>query len=104
MYTLYTASPATRSIQSPEEIRETFNLPDDLTEEEKLEPVRAGMEDPRIRLLNKFYAKKRRELQQRLEGMDQPPEATAEDTRSLEDLLQFIEEPSNGGCVGVCVG
>ncbi|CAI7778242.1 unnamed protein product, partial [Closterium sp. NIES-54] len=48
--------------KSPEEIRETFHLPDDLTEEEKLEPVRSGTDDPRIRLLNRLYAKKRKDL------------------------------------------
>lgn len=46
--------------KTPEEIRETFHLPDDLTEEEKLEPVRNLADDPRIRLLNRLYAKKRK--------------------------------------------
>lgn len=46
--------------KSPEEIREAFNLPDDLTEEEKLEPVKNLIDDPRIRLLNRLYAKKRK--------------------------------------------
>lgn len=46
--------------KSPEEIREAFNLPDDLTEEEKLEPIKNICEDPRIRLLNRLYAKKRK--------------------------------------------
>ncbi len=41
------------------QIREAFNLPDDLTEEEKLEPVRNLVDDPRLRLLNRLYAKKR---------------------------------------------
>ena len=45
--------------KSPEEIRTTFNLPDDLTEEEKLEPLKSGLADARIKLLNKLYAKKR---------------------------------------------
>lgn len=45
--------------KSPEEIRSTFNLPDDLTEEEKLEPLKSGLADARIKLLNKLYAKKR---------------------------------------------
>ena len=30
--------------KNPEEIRETFNLPDDLTEEEKVAPIEFGME------------------------------------------------------------
>ena len=45
--------------KSPEEIRETFNLPDDLSPEEKLEPILQGSRDPRIKLLNRLYAKKR---------------------------------------------
>jgi len=45
--------------KSPEQIRSIFNLPDDLTEEEKLEPIRNVGEDARIRLLNRLYAKKR---------------------------------------------
>lgn len=45
--------------KSPDEIRAAFNLPDDLTEEEKLEPIRNVGEDARIRLLNRLYAKKR---------------------------------------------
>jgi hypothetical protein len=45
--------------KSPEQIRAIFHLPDDLTEEEKLEPIRNVGEDARIRLLNRLYAKKR---------------------------------------------
>lgn len=77
--------------KTPEEIRETFHLPDDLTEvfskcfqftaletvfiisfcfllytqEEKLEPLKNANDDPRIRLLNRLYAKKRKELKER---------------------------------------
>ena len=73
--------------KTPEEIRETFHLPDDLTgmlrlasmrlrssaharnvchaEEEKLEPLRTATDDPKIRLLNRLYARKRKELQER---------------------------------------
>ena len=50
--------------KTPEEIRETFHLPDDLTAEEKLEPVTNLKDDPRIRLLNRLYARKRRDLQE----------------------------------------
>jgi len=35
--------------RSPEEIRAVFNLPDDLTEEEKMEPLRNLEDDPRVR-------------------------------------------------------
>ena len=41
-------------------IRAQFQLPDDLTEEEKLEPVRNFGDDPKIRLLNRLYEKKRK--------------------------------------------
>ncbi|KAL5727420.1 SKP1-like protein 21 [Ranunculus cassubicifolius] len=51
--------------KTPEEIRETFHLPDDLTEEEKLEPLRNTADDPRIRLLNRLYARKRKELKEK---------------------------------------
>ena len=42
------------------QIRAQFQVPDDLTEEEKLEPVRNFGDDPKIRLLNRLYEKKRR--------------------------------------------
>lgn len=81
--------------KTPEEIRDIFHLPDDLTEvscayklivfsvflrlcniccnvdpyksiqEEKLEPLKNTMDDPRIRLLNRLYARKRKELKER---------------------------------------
>ncbi|KAL4860241.1 GABA transporter 1 [Chlorella vulgaris] len=54
--------------KSADQIREAFRLPDDLTEEEKLEPIAAslgGPGDPRVRLLNRLYSKRRKELQQR---------------------------------------
>eukprot|EP00850_Spirogloea_muscicola_P007520 SM000038S14333 [mRNA] locus=s38:359686:363999:+ [translate_table: standard] len=79
--------------KTPEEIRETFHLPDDLTEEEKLEPVKNATDDPRIRLLNRLYARKRKELQQKkllktslMELEDKPC-----DERSVDDLLSFID-------------
>lgn len=46
--------------KTPEEIRDALNMPDDLTEEEKLVPVPGDPDDPRIRLLNRLYAKKRK--------------------------------------------
>ncbi|KAK7315069.1 hypothetical protein VNO77_33601 [Canavalia gladiata] len=74
--------------KTPEEIRETFHLPDDLTEEEKLEPLRNITDDPRIRLLNRLYARKRKELKERkkLKDVEEEPK----DERSVEDLLSFI--------------
>nr|GMC94472.1 SKP1-like protein 21 isoform X1 [Ipomoea batatas] len=80
--------------KSPEEIRETFHLPDDLTEEEKLEPLRNMTDDPRIRLLNRLYARKRKELKekQKLKNVEVEEEQCL-DERSVDDLLSFI----NGG-------
>lgn len=76
--------------KSPEEIREIFNLPDDLTEEEKLEPLKNVADDPRIRLLNRLYARKRKELREREEKKIVEVEGEHVDKRSLDDLLLFI--------------
>ncbi|KAE9464850.1 hypothetical protein C3L33_03234, partial [Rhododendron williamsianum] len=62
--------------KTPEEIRETFNLPDDLT-----------------RLLNRLYARKRRELREREQIKNVEVEEEHGDERSVDDLLSFI----NGG-------
>ncbi|KAI5347075.1 PREDICTED: SKP1 [Prunus dulcis] len=79
--------------KTPEEIRETFHLPDDLTEEEKLEPLRNITDDPRIRLLNRLYARKRKELKEREKLKNVEVEEERVDERSVDDLLTFI----NGG-------
>ncbi|XP_057780545.1 SKP1-like protein 21 isoform X3 [Salvia miltiorrhiza] len=89
--------------KTPEEIREIFHLPDDLTEEEKLEPIKNTMDDPRIRLLNRLYARKRKELKERerlkvitslfLPCDNVEIEEERGDERSVDDLLSFI----NGG-------
>ncbi|XP_031380285.1 SKP1-like protein 21 isoform X2 [Punica granatum] len=79
--------------KTPEEIRETFHLPDDLTEEEKLEPLRNITDDPRIRLLNRLYARKRKELKEREKLKNAEVEEEQVDDRSVDDLLSFI----NGG-------
>uniref|UniRef100_A0A2N9IHB4 SKP1 component dimerisation domain-containing protein n=1 Tax=Fagus sylvatica TaxID=28930 RepID=A0A2N9IHB4_FAGSY len=79
--------------KTPEEIRETFHLPDDLTEEEKLEPLRNITDDPRIRLLNRLYARKRKELKEREKLKNVEVEEERVDDRSVDDLLSFI----NGG-------
>lgn len=77
--------------KTPEEIRETFHLPDDLTEEEKLEPLRNLTDDPRIRLLNRLYARKRRELKERDKQKNlEVEEEHRVDERSVDDLLLFI--------------
>ncbi|KAL1322124.1 hypothetical protein AAHE18_14G174100 [Arachis hypogaea] len=76
--------------KSPEEIHGIFNLPDDLTEEKKLEPYKNTTADPRIRLLNRLYAKKRKELKEheRLKNVEVEEENV--DDRSVDDLLSFI--------------
>ncbi|CAI9764850.1 unnamed protein product [Fraxinus pennsylvanica] len=79
--------------KTPEEIREIFHLPDDLTEEEKLEPIKNTMDDPRIRLLNRLYARKRKELKERERLKNVEAEAERVDDRSVDDLLSYI----NGG-------
>ncbi|KAL1546275.1 SKP1-like protein 21, variant 2 [Salvia divinorum] len=79
--------------KTPEEIREIFHLPDDLTEEEKLEPIKNTMDDPRIRLLNRLYARKRKELKERERLKNVETEEERGDERSVDDLLSFI----NGG-------
>ncbi|CAK9160922.1 unnamed protein product [Ilex paraguariensis] len=79
--------------KTPEEIRETFHLPDDLTEEEKLEPLRNMTDDPRIRLLNRLYARKRKELKDREKMKNIEIEEEHVDERSVDDLLSYI----NGG-------
>lgn len=76
--------------KSPEEIREIFHLPDDLTEEEKLEPLKNTTDDPRIRLLNRLYAKKRKELKERGRLKNVELEEEHVDERSVDDLLSFI--------------
>ncbi|XP_051146738.1 SKP1-like protein 21 [Andrographis paniculata] len=79
--------------KTPEEIREIFHLPDDLTEEEKLEPIKNTMDDPRIRLLNRLYARKRKELKERERQKSVEIAEDHSDERSVDDLLSFI----NGG-------
>lgn len=80
--------------KTPEQIREIFHLPDDLTEEEKLEPVKISTDDPRIRLLNRLYARKRKELQEKKllkSGLMECTEKQIRDERSVEDLVSFID-------------
>ncbi|PWZ53885.1 SKP1-like protein 20 [Zea mays] len=83
--------------KTPEEIRDIFHLPDDLTEEEKLEPLKNVNDDPRIRLLNRLYAKKRKELQERQKLKDVQVQKEEKDERSLDELLCFIN--GDGGII-----
>ncbi|KAJ6836778.1 SKP1-like protein 21 isoform X2 [Iris pallida] len=84
--------------KSPEEIRETFHIEDDLTEEEKLEPMENATCDPRIRLINRLNAKKRKELQERQRIKDAEVEEERVDERSVDELLSFIN--GNGDSKG----
>ncbi|XP_008675151.1 SKP1-like protein 21-like isoform X1 [Zea mays] len=83
--------------KTPEEIRDIFHLPDDLTEEEKLEPLKNVNDDPRIRLLNRLYAKKRKELQERQKLKDVQVQKEEKDERSLDELLCFINGDGGSG-------
>ena len=47
-------------------------------QEEKLEPVLSQVEDPRIRLLNRLYARKRKELQERRARLRERVSSTVE--------------------------
>ncbi|KAL2892184.1 SKP1-like protein 21 [Bienertia sinuspersici] len=82
--------------KTPEEIREIFCLPDDLTEEEKLEPLRNMTDDPRIRLLNRLYAKRRKELREKEKLKTAEAEEMHVDNRSVDDLLSFINGDDEG--------
>lgn len=90
--------------KTPEEIRATFKLPDDLTEEEKLEPLKSGLADARIKLLNKLYAKKRQSLAVKKAAIGKLPapmaSVPADDDRSLDQLLNFIQDGSAGSGKG----
>ncbi|PPD94305.1 hypothetical protein GOBAR_DD08677 [Gossypium barbadense] len=99
--------------KAPEEIREIFHLPDDLTEEEKLEPLKNATDDPRIRLLNRLYAKKRKELKEReklkVTGLlfsaalmlNVEVDEELVDDRSVDDLLSFINGDDGESCLMV---
>ncbi|XP_026444299.1 SKP1-like protein 21 [Papaver somniferum] len=81
--------------KTTEEIRETFHIPDDLTEEEKLEPIRNMPDDSRIRLLNRLYAKKRKELKEKEKQKAAEVEQEQVDVEcSVDDLLSFINDDS----------
>ena len=81
--------------RSPEEIRDMFHVSDDLTEEEKLEPIINVTNDPSIRLLNRLYAKKKKELPEEPERIKKNVDVE-EDERSVDDLLSFINGDSKG--------
>nr|XP_043634990.1 SKP1-like protein 21 isoform X2 [Erigeron canadensis] len=86
-----TARAIARMLQgkTADQIRATFNMADDLTEEEKLEPLTIRTKDPRVRLLNTLYARKREELKLRKSKNVEIEEVRVDD-RSIDDLLLFI--------------
>ncbi|XP_071734276.1 SKP1-like protein 20 [Rutidosis leptorrhynchoides] len=87
--------------KTAEQIRETFHIVDDLTEEEKLEPLKIRTNDPRVRLLNRLYAKKRKQLKARKDAINAEIKVEGVDDRSVDDLLVFInsgnEDINKGG-------
>ncbi|KAI3800182.1 hypothetical protein L1987_35492 [Smallanthus sonchifolius] len=85
--------------KTAEEIRETFHIVDDLTEEEKLEPLKIKTDDSRVRLLNRLYARKRKQLKAREKSKNVEVEEVRAEDRSVDDLLLFInsgQEDSKG--------
>jgi len=76
---------------SPEAIRDAFGLPDDLTEEEKLEPIACDADDLRTRQYNNLLARKRKQLAESKAGKPSAEEPQ-EDTRSIEELMAFLGE------------
>ncbi|XP_076953035.1 SKP1-like protein 21 isoform X2 [Bidens hawaiensis] len=85
--------------KTAEEIRETFHIADDLTEEEKLEPIKFKTDDSRVRLLNRLYARKRKQLKAREKSKNVEVEEEPVEDRSVDDLLSFInsgDEDSKG--------
>ncbi|VAI25477.1 unnamed protein product [Triticum turgidum subsp. durum] len=77
-------------------------VPGRSNKEEKLEPLKNINDDPRIRLLNRLYAKKRKELQERQKLKDIQVQQEQKDERSLDELLCFIngDGGSGGGKAG----
>ncbi|KAK1409133.1 hypothetical protein QVD17_35658 [Tagetes erecta] len=85
--------------KSADEIRETFHIVDDLTEEEKLEPIKFKTDDSRVRLLNRLYARKRKQLKAREKSKNVEVKEERVEDRSVDDLLLFInsgDEDSKG--------
>merc|ERR1719231_1875473 len=80
---------------SPEAIRDAFGLPDDLTEEEKLEPIACDADDLRTRQYNNLLARKRKQLADSKSG--KPAAEKKEDTRSIEELMSFLGEDTEEG-------
>ncbi|CAL9143595.1 SKP1-like protein 20 isoform X1 [Musa acuminata AAA Group] len=75
---------------SNDEIREIFRVPDDLTEEEKLEPLRNPTNNLYIRLLNQHLARKRKNMKEQKELKNVELEKKQEDKRTVEELLELI--------------
>ncbi|KAK9724648.1 hypothetical protein RND81_05G089500 [Saponaria officinalis] len=86
--------------KSPEEIRDIFGIPDDLTEEDKLEPLKNVTGDPSIRRFNKLRAKKRKELKEREEKKIIEAKEDPTDDHPVDVLVSYInsgEKERKGG-------
>ncbi|KAG6538050.1 SKP1-like protein 21 isoform X1 [Zingiber officinale] len=83
---------------SNDEIRKIFHVPDDLTEEEKLKHLKNPTNDPFIRLLNQSLARKRKKWKEQNELKNIDLLNKQEDTRPIEDLLEFINGKDKGTC------
>lgn len=81
---------------SPEAIRDAFGLPDDLTEEEKLEPIACDADDIRTKQYNNLLARKRKQLADSKAG-NPSARCPQEDSRSVDELLAFIGETDQTG-------
>eukprot|EP00741_Cyanophora_paradoxa_P016255 tig00000197_g15694.t1 len=78
--------------KNPDEIRETFNIQNDLSLEEQYAPIPFGLEDARVRLLNQLYAKKRRELEDSKRPQLTAPEPKDIQLRPVDEVLAFIND------------
>ncbi|XP_012575686.1 SKP1-like protein 21 [Cicer arietinum] len=81
---------------SPDKIREKFHIQDDLTEEEKLKPLKNMTHHPHIRLLNKLNARKLKELNDKNKFKDVEVAEDLKDERSIDDILSFINGTGEG--------
>ncbi|KAI3824839.1 hypothetical protein L1987_06310 [Smallanthus sonchifolius] len=83
-----------------EEIHETFHIADDLTEEKKLKPLKIKTNDSLVCLLNRLYARKRKQLKAREKLKNVEVEVEVEEVhvedRAVDDLLLFINTGHEG--------
>ncbi|KAI3703194.1 hypothetical protein L1987_73097 [Smallanthus sonchifolius] len=79
-----------------EEIRQAFELPDDLTEEDQWKPITVATDDPQVRLLNKLGERKQQELGRKDKLKNVEVEALHVDNRSIDELMSFINGENEG--------